>query len=73
MSRRPKTPNPRYPHPNDPSWDCPVVPIGSPTGPGGWFSDPALGIDLPEIKPIPLPSVDWDNLPPLVEQENETT
>ncbi len=40
---RPKVNNPRWPDKDDPVWDCPVVPIGPPTGPGGWFNDPAPG------------------------------
>jgi len=71
MTRRPKTPSPRYPLPDHPSWDCPAVPIGSPTGKDGWFSNPIDDPTLPEIEPLPLPPVDWDNLPPLVENRKK--
>jgi hypothetical protein len=47
-----------------------VVPIGSPTGPGGWFSNPVpVNDDDLEIELHPLPPVDFDNLPPLVEKK----
>tara|TARA_Y100000034_G_scaffold69162_1_gene83525 strand:- start:240 stop:455 length:216 start_codon:yes stop_codon:yes gene_type:complete len=70
MSHRPKVNNPRWPDKDDPVWSCPVVPIGSPTGPGGWFSNPVpVNDDDLEIEPHPLPPVDFDNLPPLVEKK----
>ena len=69
MTCRPRVNNPRWPDKDDPVWDCPIVPIGSPTGPGGWFSDPVPDedLDLPPLEPLPLPPVDLDNLPPLVD------
>ena len=62
-------PMPRYPDKNDPVWNFPVVPIGSPTGRGGWFSDPIADPRLPDIEPVPLPAVPDDpgDLPPLVD------
>lgn len=59
--------NPRFPDKDDPVWGHPVVPIGSPTGPGGWFSDPVPDEDLefPSLEPVPLPAV-----PPLTPSQD---
>ena len=61
--------NPRWPDKDDPVWDHPIVPIGPPTGPGGWFSDPVPDedLELPPLEPLfsdPVPDEDLD-LPPL--------
>jgi hypothetical protein len=52
---RPKVNNPRWPDKDDPVWDHPVVPIGPPSGPGGWFSDPVPDedLELPPLEPLP--------------------
>ena len=59
--------NSRFPGKDDPIWDHPVVPIGSPTGSGGWFSDPVPDedLELPPLDPLPLPAV-----PPLTPSQD---
>lgn len=67
--------NVRYPDPKSPVWQTPIVPIGVPHGKGGWFDHPKDLTPAQEaaiaavVTPMPPPPVDYDDLPPLEDEE----